>query len=106
MTHWSKDKEFWDALDNLVSHGGLPLKNFLDVLHGYRENLDPIAKGILFGGVGEFFKVYTQMRRDTNTPIQSFEAACEAVQSNRLMQQFMSSAVEQVVDNTVDKMEA
>lgn len=101
---WVTDARFWDALDNLVVHNGLPLKELLDVLYEYKDNLSIEVLGMLFGGIGEFFKTYSRSRRETNSPVASFELAVHAAQNSPLMQQYMAWSVNQMIDNKVQVM--
>jgi hypothetical protein len=103
-SHWSQDPRFWDALDTLTLHSGSALKELLDVLYEYKDGLDIMTLGLLFGGVGEFFKTYSQNRRNTNSNMQSFSEAVKASQNHPLMLQYMQMATNAVIDGKVQEM--
>tara|TARA_S200002703_G_scaffold93540_1_gene80780 strand:+ start:1512 stop:1841 length:330 start_codon:yes stop_codon:yes gene_type:complete len=102
--HWTQDPRFWDALDNLTVHSGLQFKELLDVLWEYKEQLSPMTLGLLFGGVGEFFNTYSRSRRETNSPIQSFELGVKNAQNHPLMQSYMQQSMNQMIDAKVGGM--
>lgn len=80
------------------------MKEMLDVLWEYKGQLSGMTLGLLFGGVGEFMRAYTESRRNTNSPIQSFELATKAAQNHPLMQAYMQASMNQMVDAKVGGM--
>lgn len=102
MQSWNNDPRFWDALDNLVNASWRPLKELLDVLQEYDENLDLQTRAMLIGGLGTFTRTYAIRRSESNGPEMSFESAVGAVHSNPFVQALMGQAAEAMVDSKVN----
>ena len=104
MTEWHEDEQVWDALDLAVEAVWLPLKDLLDLLHEHRDELEPQSSAFLFGGLGQFVRVYATRRGESNTPVQAYVDAMAAVQNDRRIQTVFQQAAEEAVDARVKEM--
>ena len=94
MTLWHENPTIWEALDHLIDTAWLPLKELLDRIHEYDEELAPQTKAMLFGGLGVFSMTYAQLRQDGNSAIDSYSQAMNNVQHDRRIQEMMSTTAQ------------
>jgi hypothetical protein len=104
MTLWHENPTIWAALDHLIDSAWLPLKELLDVIHEYDEELAPPTKAMLFGGLGVFSMTYARMRQDGNPPLVAYESAMMNMQNDRRIQELLASTAQGLVDKRVDEM--
>jgi hypothetical protein len=101
---WQDDLLFWQSLDHFVEVAWLPLKELLDVLHEHEDEMDPPAKAFIFGGIGQFMRVYATRRSEANTPVQAFNDAMHTVHNDRRVQAVFAGAANQMVDSAVENL--
>ena len=101
---WNNDPRFWEALDELINTSWKPLKELLDVLNEYDEDLDLQTKAMLIGGIGTFTRVYAIRRSESNPAQLSFQSAFEAVNENQYVRALMKQTTEAIIDSKVEGM--
>ena len=104
MMTWNNDPRFWDSLDELINSAWKPLKELLDVMTEYDEDLDLQTKAMLIGGIGTFTRVYAIRRSESNPPELSFQSAFEAVNENQYVRALMKQTTDAIIDSKVEGM--
>ena len=99
--NWADDDLVWNNLDDLIMNSWNDLKNFLDALHEYNDELNLQMKGILFGGFGQFAQAYVVARGELNSPKHSMAIALEKTTQNPMFAALMQSAIHQSVDKAM-----
>jgi len=101
---WSDDEELWKAIDECMRVSSQPLKEVLDRLYEYQEQVHPVAKTIIYGGLATFVSNYVKFRMNSNEPKISFGESLRAVQNHPLMIQMFSQGIENTIDEKVEGM--
>lgn len=101
---WNTDPNFWEALDKLVEASWLPLKELLDVVFEHKDTIGREPQAFLFGVIGNFVRVYYEMRAMTNPPQVSFNEGMQTVFSDRRVQELFQLGMQSAVDNKVSQM--
>lgn len=100
---WQDDDQIWDNLDEVMMNGWNDMKNFLDALSEYKEELGVIEDGILFGGIGQFYATYVESRIETNSPKHSVANALEAVMKNTKVQRLLRNQMTSMFDRKMEE---
>ncbi len=80
------------------------MKNFLDAIAEYRNELGAINRAILFGAIGQFYVTYVESRNETNTPQHSLANALESCMKNPLITKVIGSQMIGMIDKKVGEM--
>ena len=101
---WHENPHLWEAIDDCIRVSNKPLKDALDILYEYQDQIHPIAKTVIYGGLATFVSNYAKYRNNTNPPNVSFGEALKAVQSHPLMVQMFAQGIENTIDEKVEGM--
>tara|TARA_R110002051_G_scaffold74962_1_gene136648 strand:- start:4821 stop:5159 length:339 start_codon:yes stop_codon:yes gene_type:complete len=101
---WQDDEQIWDNLDEVMMNAWTDMKNFLDAMSEYNEELGTIEDTILFGGIGQFWASYVESRIETNTPKHSLANALEAVIKNSKVQRLLNNQMMGMFDRKMEGM--
>ncbi len=106
MPKWEDDARIWERLDVLMGETWLPLKELLDVIVEYRDEIPLQGEALMFGGLGTFVMRYNELRmQGANNPQTCLFEAVLAVQNDRRVRQFMGHMMESQIDENVQKMQ-
>lgn len=111
MTNWSMDPQVWDKIDDLLLGTDVNLRNFLDSMFEYKQDIPQIFQVLLFSCLGKFVVAYSECRRinpETEIPFHdppmSFHIALQSVAEDPAAQQLMQGGINQMVDNKIGGM--
>ena len=100
---WTEDEDVWRTLDDLLTNGWPLLNEYLSAMQPYKSELPPMAKALLFGGLGQLVVTYNKAREESNPPNLALALAFEDVVRNPLFNTLMGGSVNQMVDTKVDQ---
>lgn len=102
--NWMDDPLVWDTFDDLLLNAWPELRQFLDALHEHSDEFNTQWRGMMFGGLGQFFAAYTTARAEANDPRQSYAVALEVMVANPAFAGMMQGMINQTIDGAVVKM--
>jgi len=100
---WTEDDDVWRTLDDLMTNGWPLLNDYLSAMQPHKSELPPLAKALLFGGMGQLVVTYNKAREESNPPNLALALAFEDVVRNPLFNTLMEGSVKQMVDRKVDQ---
>jgi hypothetical protein len=103
--NWDDNPLLWEKLDELMINSASEFKEFLDVLFEHKDELNPMMKGLLFGGLGQLVMGYNVGRTESNDPKMSLAIGMEKVMQNPLFNQVMVGNITNIIDRTAENME-
>jgi len=101
---WTEDDDVWRTLDDLLTNGWPLLNEYLSAMQPYKSELPPMAKALLFGGMGQLVVTYNKAREESNPPNLALALAFEDVVRNPLFNTLMGGSVDTMVDRKVNEM--
>jgi|TARA_R110002020_G_scaffold356178_2_gene568777 hypothetical protein len=101
---WTEDPDVWEALDDLMINAWPMMNKFLSSMKPHRSELPDLAKGLLYGALGQFAASYNEARHESNKPEHAVAIATQAVMKNPSFQVIMNNAIDGMVDNKVEEM--
>lgn len=101
---WQEDEAIWQNLDEVMMNGYSDMKNFLDSIAEYKDELGAVNKAVLFGGIGQFYVTYVESRNETNSPQHSLANALESCMSNPLVTKILQNQMMGLFDRKVGEM--
>ena len=101
---WNEDPQFWITLDELVASSWMPFKAFLEAVQKHDDEFNIVTQAILFGGLGNFMRVYSVSRGEGLTPTESFNKAVATIGQDSRVLQVMQQGANRVVDSKVEAM--
>ena len=101
---WTEDDDVWRTLDDLLTNGWPLLNEYLTAMQPHRSELPPMAKALLFGGMGQLAVTYNKAREESNPPNLALALAFESVVRNPQFNSLMGGSVDQMVDTKVKAM--
>tara|TARA_R110000824_G_scaffold141584_5_gene308238 strand:+ start:128 stop:442 length:315 start_codon:yes stop_codon:yes gene_type:complete len=102
---WEDNPLVWEKLDEYMINSAAELKELLDVLYEHDSEFHPMLKGLLFGGLGQLVMAYNVARTEANEPKLALALGIEKVMVNPIFGKAMAGNINNIIDNTVDKME-
>mgnify|MGYP003118476741 CR=1 FL=1 len=100
---WTEDDDVWRTLDDLMTNGWPLLNEYLSAMQPHKSELPPMAKALLFGGLGQLVVTYNKAREESNPPNLALALAFEDVVRNPLFNTLMGGSVNKMVDKKVDQ---
>ena len=101
---WQDDDQIWDNLDELMMNGYSDMKNFLDSIAEYKDELGHLNRAILFGVFGQFCVSYVESRNETNSPQHSLANALESCMKNPMVSKMMQGTLMGMIDKKVEEL--
>ena len=102
---WSDDPDVWETMDSLLLDVWINLKEFLDTLSQYRDEINPMLWTLLAPGLGGLTKAYNEARMESNPPQIALALALERTVKHGSIQRLMMDTMNQSVDKVVEGME-
>jgi len=102
---WSDDPDVWETMDSLLLDVWINLKDFLDTLSEYKDEINPTLWTLLAPGLGGLTKAYNDARMESNPPQIALALALERTVKHGSIQRLMMNTMNQSVDKVVEGME-
>lgn len=102
---WNQDPEVWEAMDTLMLDVWPILKDFIDKISAYRDEIDPTLWALLAPGLGGLVHSYTEARHETNPPQLALAVAIAKTGKHSAIQKMMRNSMNAGVDKIVEGME-
>ena len=101
---WVEDTEVWQLIEKMVHDLYPSMTSLCERMFEYNSEMTDSAKGILFGGFGQFTVAYVAAKKEEKPIEEAFAIAMNTVAQNPFFNKMMESSMNMLIDNGVDNM--